>query len=99
MKKELNFLSKSFYKNFICKMSLNIKRYREVSREYLLKVIERKKKESTYYPVSLYDNNLGDDLKKSGFFDKYKKIKWWRQEICPKIFRCIYTPIFEYDSE
>ena len=58
-------------------MSLNKKRYREVSRTYLLRIIERQKKDSTCYPASLYDNNL---------------------EICPKTFRCKYTPIFEYDN-
>ena len=59
-------------------MSLVIKKYREVSREYLLRTIERQKKDPTCYPASHYENNLADDLKKSGFFDKYKKIKWWR---------------------
>ena len=76
MKKELKFLSKSFYKIFHLQNESCNKKYREVSREYLLRTIERQKKDSTCYPASLCENNLADDFKKSGFFDKYKKIKW-----------------------
>ena len=79
-------------------MSVSVKNYREVSRSYLLRVIEKQKEGVTSYPISLFNNKLADDLKKSGFFDEYKKVIWWRQEICPKTFCCVYTPIHEYDN-
>ena len=79
-------------------MSVSVRNYREVSRSYLLKVIEKQKQNITSYPVSLFNNKLADDLKESGFNDKYKKVTWWRQEICPKTFSCVYTPIHEYDN-
>ena len=79
-------------------MSVSVKNYREVSRNYLLRVIEKQKQNITSYPVSLFNNKLADDLKESGFFDEHKKFIWWRQEICPKPFRCVYAPIHEYDN-
>ena len=79
-------------------MSVSIKNYREVSRSYLLKVIEKQKQGVTSYPISIFDNKLADDLDKCGFFNEHKKVIWWRQEICPKTFRCVYTPIHEYDN-
>ena len=78
-------------------MSVSVKNYREVSRNYLLRVIEKQKQNVTSYPVSLFNENLADDLKKTGFFDEHKKVLWWRQNICPKTFRCVYEPIHEYD--
>ena len=65
-------------------MSITVKNYTEVSRSFLLKVIEKQKEKIETYPVSLFNKNLEDDLKKTGFFDEYKKVLWWRQEICPK---------------
>ena len=65
-------------------MSITVKNYTEVSRSFLLKVIEKQKENIETYPVSLFNKNLEDDLKKTGFFDEYKKVLWWRQEICPK---------------
>ena len=79
-------------------MSVSVKNYREVSRNYLITVIEKQKQAVITYPISLFDNKLADDLEKSGFFNEYKKVIWWRQEICPKTFRCVYTPIREYDN-
>ena len=76
-------------------MSITVKNYREVSRNYLLKVIEKRKENVETYPISLFDKYLADDLKESGFFDKYKKVIWWRQEVCLKTFRCVYTPIHD----
>ena len=67
-------------------MSLSIKNYREVSRSYLHKVIEKQKQGITSYPINIFDNNLANDLEKSGFFTEHKKVLWWRQEICPKLF-------------
>ena len=90
-KEELRYLNKNFYSDF--KISISVKQYREVSRSYLLKVIEKQKEDVETYPISLFNKNLADDLKESGFFDKYKKVLWWRQEVCPKTFRCVYTPI------
>ena len=80
-------------------MSIRVKNYREVSRNYLLKVIEKQKENVETYPVSFFDKNLEGDLKKTGFFDEYKKVLWWRQEICPRTFRCVYTPIHEYADD
>ena len=80
-------------------MSITVKNFREVSRSFLLKVIEKQKENIETYPVSLFNKNLEDDLKKTGFFDEYKKVLWWRQEICPKPFRCVYTPIHEYADD
>ena len=80
-------------------MSVSVKNYREVSRSYLLKVIEKQKQGVTSYPVSIFDNRLAEDLEKSGFFTDHKKVLWWRQEICPKTFRCVYSPIREYEDQ
>ena len=44
-------------------MSVSVRNYREVSRSYLLKVIEKQKQNITSYPVSLFNNKLADDLK------------------------------------
>ena len=79
-------------------MSVSVKNYREVSRSYLLRVIEKQKQGVTSYPISLFNNKLADDLEKCRFFNEHKEIIWWRQEICPKIFRCVCTPIHEYDN-
>ena len=49
-------------------MSVSVKNYREVSRSYLLEVIEKQKKGVTTYPISLFDNKLADDLEKCRFF-------------------------------
>ena len=78
-------------------MSVAVRNYREVHRNYLLRVIEKQKQGVTSYPVSVFDNKLADDLEKSGFFTKHKKVLWWRQEICPKTFRCVYSPIHEHE--
>ena len=80
-------------------MSIRVKNYREVSRSYLLKVIEKQKENVETYPMSFFDKNLEDDLKKTGFFAQHKKVLWWRQEICPRTFRCLYTPIREYADD
>ena len=79
-------------------MSIRVKNYREVSRSFLLKVIEKQKENIETYPVSLFNKNLEDDLKRTGFFDKYKKVLWWRQEICPRTFRCVYAPIHDANN-
>ena len=74
-------------------MSIQFKEYREVSRKFLLRVLEKQKEDNDIYPVSLFSKNLEDELRKSGFFDKYKKTLWWRQEVCPITFRPLYAPI------
>ena len=63
---------------------MSVKNYREVSRSYLLRVIEKQKQGVARYPISLFDNKLADDLEKCGFFNEHKKVIWRRQEICPK---------------
>ena len=57
-------------------MSVSVKNYREVSRSYLLKVIEKQKKGVASYPISIFDNKLADDLDKCGFFNEHKKVIW-----------------------
>ena len=79
-------------------MSVSVKNYKEVSRLFLEKVIDKQKQNITSYPVSIFDNKLAEDLEKSGFFTEHKKVRWWRQEICPKTFRCIYSLIHEYEN-
>ena len=79
-------------------MSVVVKNYREVHRNFLLKVIEKQKQGVTSYPVSVFDNKLADDLDRSGFFTEHKKVLWRRQDICPKTFRCIYSPSREYEN-
>ena len=79
-------------------MSVSVKNYREVSRNYLIKVIEKQKQGVTSYPISLFNNKLADDLEKCRFVNEHKKVIWQRQEICPKTFCCVYTPIHEYDN-
>ena len=44
-------------------MSVPVKNYREVSRSYLLRVIEKQKQGVTSYPISLFDDKLADDIK------------------------------------
>ena len=80
-------------------MSVSARNYREVSRGYLPKVIKKQKQNIKSYPISLFNENLADDLKKSGFFDENKKVRWWRQNICLKTFRCVSFPIFEYSDD
>ena len=80
-------------------MSVSVKNYREISRSYLLKVIEKQKQGVTSYPISAFDNILAQDLERAGFFNKHKKVVWWRQEICPKTFCCEYSPIHEYADQ
>ena len=41
-------------------MSVSVKNYREVSRNYLLRVIEKQKQGVTSYPISLFDNKLAE---------------------------------------
>ena len=48
-------------------MSIRCKSYREVSRNFLLKIIQKQKDIDTY-PVSLFNKNLEKDLKRSRFF-------------------------------
>ena len=73
--------------------NVKVRYYREVSRNYLLKVIKEQKKQTNDYPISNYSKNLEKELAKSGFFDRYNKAKWWRQETCQKSLKTIYTPI------
>ena len=54
-------------------MSIRVKNYREVSRSYLLKVIEKQKENVETYPVSLFNKNLEDDLKKLVFLTNIRK--------------------------
>ena len=72
---------------------IKVRYYREVSRNYLLKIISEHKKQASDYPISNYSKNLEKDLIESGFFNKYNKVKWWRQETCQKSLKTIYTPI------
>ena len=74
-------------------MSIQFKEYREVSRKFLLRVLEKQKEDNDTFPVSLFSKNLEAELRESGFFDKYKKTLWWRQEVYPITFRPLYTPI------
>ena len=74
-------------------MSIRCKSSREVSRDFLLRIIQKQKEDIDTYPVSLFNKNIEKDLRKAGFFDQYKKIIWWRQEIDPITFNCIYAPI------
>ena len=48
-------------------MSIQFKEYREVSRKFLLRVLEKQKEDNDIYPVSLFSKNLEDELRKSGF--------------------------------
>ena len=74
-------------------MSIQFREYREVSRNFLLRVLQKQKEDVSNYPVSLFSNNLENELKEAGFFDKYKQTRWWRQEVCPITLRPLYTPI------
>ena len=80
-------------------MSLTIRNYREVTRNYLLKLLQKHEYESKNGPISVYEKNLAQDLDKVGFFSHNKKIIWWRQEIDPKTFKCFYTPILDNEPE
>ena len=73
--------------------NVNVRYYREVSRNHLLKVIEQQKEQVNDYPTSNYNKNLEEELTKIVFFDKYTKVKWWRLETCRNSLKTIYTPI------
>ena len=73
--------------------NVKVRYYREVSRNYLLKIIKEQKKQAGDYPISNYSKSLEKELSESGFFDKCSKVKWWRQETCQKSLKTIYTPI------
>ena len=75
--------------------NVKVRYYREVSRNYLLKVIKQQKEQANDYPISNYSKNLEKELADSGFFDKYNKVNWWRQETCQKSLKTIYTPIID----
>ena len=72
---------------------VKVRYYREVSRNYLVKIINEQKKQASDYPISNYSKDLEKNLTESGFFNKYKKVKWWRQETCQKCLNTIYTPV------
>ena len=76
---------------------VKVRYYREVSRNYLLKIINEQKKQASDYPISNYSKDLEKDLTESGFFNEYKKVKWWRQETCQKSLKPIYSPIIQKD--
>ena len=73
--------------------NVNVRYYREVSRNHLLKVIKQQKEQVNDYPTSNFNKNLEEELTKIGFFDKYTKVKWWRPETCRNSLKTIYTPI------
>ena len=73
--------------------NVNVRYYREVSRNHLLKVIKQQKEQVNDYPTSNYNKNLEEELTKIGFFDKYTKVKWWRLETCRNSLKTIYTQI------
>ena len=73
--------------------NINVRYYREVSRNHLLKVIKQQKEQANDYPISNYNKNLEKELADSGFLDKYNKVKWWRLETCQKSLKTLYTPI------
>ena len=73
--------------------NVNVRYYREVSRNHLLKVFKQQKEQVNDYPTSNYNKNLEEELTKIGFFDKYTTVKWWRLETCQNSLKTIYTPI------
>ena len=73
-------------------MSLSIKRYRCVHRNFLIKIIEKQREDIETYPVTLFNKNLEQDLINAGFFDKYNDIVWWVQDIDPITFRNSFRP-------
>ena len=75
--------------------NVNVRYYREISRNHLLKVIQQQKEQINNYPTSNYNKNLEQELTKIGFFDKYTKVNWWRLETCRNSLRTIYSPIIE----
>ena len=75
-------------------MSVLVRKYKEMSRSYLLKILEKEKQNILTHPIIAFGNSISEDLKKSGFFDKYKDAVWWRQEICLN-YNCIYHPIYD----
>ena len=75
--------------------NVNVRYYREVSRNHLLKVIKQQKEQINDYPTSNYNKNLEKELTEIGFFDKYNKVNWWRLETCRKSLKTIYTPIID----
>ena len=68
-------------------MSVSVKNYREVSRSYLLRVIEKQKQGVTSYPISLFDNKLADDdLKSVDFLMNTKRLFGGDKKFVQKLF-------------
>ena len=78
-------------------MSLSMRNYRELSRDYLLKILGKEKQNIETYPISAFNNSIREDLEKAGFFNKHKKAVWWRLEIYPNC-KHIYSPIYDADQ-
>ena len=72
-------------------MSINIRNYKQVTREYLLKILE-KKKPCTEECKCCYEKFLYQKLKENGFFSHNKSINWWQIELDSN-YEFIYSPI------
>ena len=57
-------------------MSVSMRNYREMSRDYLLKNLEKEKQNIETYPISAFNSGIREDLEKAGFFNKHKKAVW-----------------------
>ena len=78
-------------------MSATLRQYRTFHRSYLIKVLNWQREGIQTYPVALFNKKIEQDLVNVGFFDKYEKISWWRQDIDPLTFRTTFKPEFEHE--
>ena len=73
-------------------MSLSIRSYKQCSREYLIKQLEKKIIGSGECGCCYNEKILRQKLKENGFFSYNKSYEWWEINIGPN-FELVYSPI------
>ena len=59
---------------------LTVKNYKLLHRSFLTDLIQRQRENCMEYPSIAFEEDLESKLIKAGFFDKFSKNIWWRQE-------------------
>ena len=59
---------------------LTVKNYKLLHRSVLTDLIQKKRENCMEYSSLIFEEDLESELIKAGFFDKFSKNIWWRQE-------------------
>ena len=78
-------------------MDVSMRNYREMSRDYLLRILEKEKQNKETYPISTFSSSIRENLEKAGFFKEHKRAIWWRLDIYPNC-KHVYSPIYDADE-